>query len=90
MQWPDKKADAPIKPYNRNRCKLTAANCAIDVSKQVRLYAEWANEESLKKVHIFPPGKTGYARFAFDELLKQEMHPDTRLVDVNPADWGFK
>ena len=43
MQWPDKKADAPIKPYNRNRCKLTVTNSRISVKEQVRRYIEWAN-----------------------------------------------
>ncbi len=88
MQWPDKKDDAPIKPYNPRRCKLTASNSAIDVEHQVKLYAEWAKKKGLKKIHVFPPGRTGSnSRKAYDKLLRQDLAPDTKLVEVDPEDW---
>ena len=87
MQWPEKDQDAPIKPYNRRRCALTHSNCAVHVDTQVRLYAEWAYERGLKVIHIFPPRKAGYARMAYDALLKQHLMPLTRLVAVDPEDW---
>ena len=87
MQWPDKSKDAPIKPYNPRRCKLTNSNCAIDVEKQVRLYMEWARERGLKQVHIFPPGRMGYARMAYETLLKQPMDPGTKITWVDPEEW---
>jgi len=73
------------KPYRQRR--MTDSNCAISVEHQARLYAEWARDRGLKVIHIFPPGKTGNARRAYEKLLKCDLDPNTKLVDVDPEDW---
>ena len=89
MQWPDKKADAPIKPYNRNRCKLTITNSRISVKEQVRRYIEWAQRQGLKDLHVFPENNRSKDSFACHAVIRNSPYRNNTYV-VDPADWGFK
>ena len=74
-----------VGPYRRR--PLTHSNCAIHVEKQVRLYAEWAQQQGLETIHIFPPKRNGNARWTYNTLLEQDLAGSVRLVEVDPEDW---
>ena len=83
-----KYVEGSLKPgHEYKQRKMTAANSAIHVDYQIRLYCEWAMEQGLKVIHIFKPAKTGYARWAYECLLKQPLKPSTRLVEVVKGDF---
>jgi len=87
MQYKTGQINDRIKPYRKERSRPRRQNCAIDVEHQVKLYAEWAKRKGLKTIHIYPAWTTGNARRAYDKLLKCDLDPGTKLVDVNPEDW---
>jgi len=87
MQWPTKESDAVIKPYNRNRCKLTNGNCAIDAERQARLYADWALKKGLKKVHVFKRNEHSQPNVEAHMGLAQGGYTQQRLIECNPEDW---
>ena len=89
MQWPDKKVDAPIKPYNRNRCKLTNSNCAINAKWQARLYMEWALEKGLKKIHVFPENTRSQQSTLSHYGLRVTLRNLRGMIfeNCNPEDW---
>jgi hypothetical protein len=87
MQYKTGQIDDRIKPYSKARCKPNASNTQIDVEYQVKLYADWAKKKGLMTIHIFPAGNPGNARKTYDKLLRQDLDPDTKLVEVNPEDW---
>jgi hypothetical protein len=75
----------PGKPYRQRR--MTAANSAIHVDQQIKRYAMWAASKDLDTIHIFPPRKSGYSRWAYEALLEQPLKPELKLVEVNPEDY---
>ena len=91
MKWPDKKVDAPIKPYNRNRCKLTNGNCAIDAERQARLYMEWALRKGLKKIHVFPENTRSQpstlSHYGLRAGLRDSGQRWMVFENCNPEDW---
>ena len=87
MQFKPGKLTDPLKPYRKERSRPRRQNCQIDVEHQVRLYAKWAKGQGLKTIHIYPAYTRGNARRAYDKLLKCDLSPNTRLVDVDPEDW---
>ena len=76
----------PGKAYKQRG--LTHINCAILVDKQIRLYAEWMVDNWRKVLHVYPvKAKQGYAYWAMQELLKQQLPPSTRLIEVAKGDF---
>lgn len=74
------------KPYKQR--KMTAANCAIEWQRQVKLYVEQAIAKGQKVIHIYPPKVRGYAfdtKWLLADLLKG--HPEVKLVMVDPKDY---
>lgn len=74
------------KPYRQRR--MTNSNCAIDIEKQAKLYAEFARERGLKVIHVFPDRREGTNTFRTRFTLSSQMlMTGVKLVDVDPEEW---
>ena len=82
MQYKMGKIDAKIKPYRKPR--LTLGNCAIDPSKQAKLYAQWAHRQGLDTVHVYPVTRVG--THCADTRTVMHQH-NLKMVEVDPKEW---
>ena len=72
------------KPYRQRR--MTPANCAVDVTKQAVMYAEWANEQGLTQVHVYAPSLGRYRNECVAALM-DSLHGDCVLQFCDPEEW---
>jgi len=87
MKWRDNiPLDAPIRPYDRSRCKLTDINCQIDARHQAQLYAWWCREKGQTHVHTFPFNRRSPYSVACHEGLAAA-GPHLKLIEVSMEDY---
>ena len=74
----------PGKPYRQR--KMTHSNCAIDISRQAVMYAEWAHENWPTEIHAYRPSRSRHQKEFMDALVGQ-LDPMVSLKLVDPEDW---
>jgi len=82
----------PGKPYKAKGPRaLTHTNCAIDVTKQAKLYAEWVNRQSgLMQIHIYQNSRSTHRKASLEALLDGVSIASTMYMDfisVDPKDY---